>query len=79
MVFTIFACVWVSVRGPASFRTDVDWRCDGPKDLWLPNGIIRVPADRESTESCIKHIEGRNVSSGIVESLKGIWQCTPKF
>jgi len=40
MVFTIFACVWVSIRGPSSFRTGVDWRSDGPEDLWLSNGIL---------------------------------------
>jgi len=31
-----------------------------------------VPADKESTESCVKHVGGRNVSSGILLVLKGI-------
>jgi hypothetical protein len=40
MVFTVFPCVWVSVRGPALFRSGVDWRSDGPEDLWFLNGIL---------------------------------------
>ena len=40
MVFTVFSCVWLSMRGPASFRTGVDWRPDDPEDLWLPKGIF---------------------------------------
>jgi len=77
MVFTAFACVWMSVRGPVLFRTDVEWKSNVAKELWLPNGILWVPADRESTESCIK--KGENVSSGIVEVLKCTRQWTPKF
>ena len=52
LVFTVLVSAWVSVRGSALFKTEVDWRTDGPEDLWLPNEILWVPADRESAEFC---------------------------
>jgi hypothetical protein len=33
--------------------------------------LSRVSGDRESVESCLKHRDARNLSSGIAEGLKG--------
>jgi hypothetical protein len=50
---------------PASFKSEVNWRSGGPEYLWLLDGILRVPAERKSAESCRRYVEGRNLSSGM--------------
>jgi hypothetical protein len=66
LVFTALVSDCVLVDGPASYKSEVDWRTGGPEGLWLLDGILRVPADRESAESCRKYVESRNLSSGTI-------------
>jgi hypothetical protein len=58
--FTALVFDWVLVDVPASFKSEVDSRTGGPEGLWLLDGILRVPDDRASAESCRKYVESRN-------------------
>jgi hypothetical protein len=64
LVFTALVFAWVLVDGPALFKSEVDWRTGGPEGLWLLDGILSVPADRESAKSCRKYAESRNLFFG---------------
>jgi len=46
LVFTNLAFALVLVRGPAVFKSEVDWRTGSPEGLYLSNRIVSVPADK---------------------------------
>jgi hypothetical protein len=56
----------VLLDGPVLFKSEVNWTTGGPEGLWLSEGILRVPDDRELTESCTKYAESINLSLGMI-------------
>lgn len=44
--FTNLAFALVLVRGPAVFKSEVDWRYGGPEGLYISNGMVPVPFDK---------------------------------
>jgi hypothetical protein len=56
-------------NGPASFKSEFDWRTGDPEGLLLLDGVVWVPAQRKWSESCRKCVNSRNLSSGMIYSF----------